>query len=375
MPMNGIRIQIVESRNDLNKFIRFPWGIYKDNPFWVPPLIYDRKKLLDKVNNPFFQHAEMEMFIAFRNEQPAGRIAAIKNDMHNKYHNDNCGFFGFFECIDDQETANLLFDTAINWLKEKGVTSVMGPANPSSNDDWGLLVEGFNLSPNFMMPYNPEYYIKLIENYGFAKIKDLNAYQITSDKVLKVEKLKRLVENIKSRNNVKIKQLDKSRFAQDLAKVKAVYNKAWAPNWGFVPLTEDEIDYLASEMKILLEPSLTLFAEKGEETIGFTLTMPDYNQLFKKMNGRLFPFGILRLLTQKRSINTARILTLGIIPEYQKKGIDAVIYWELLNNAAKLGIYTGEASWILEDNDMMNNAIINMGGELFKRYRIYHLNF
>jgi hypothetical protein len=317
----------------------------------------------------------MDMFIAYKDGNPVGRIAAIVNEMHIKYHNDNCGFFGFFECIDDQEAANLLFTTAINWLKEKGVSSVMGPANPSSNDDWGLLIDGFDLSPNFMMPYNPEYYIKLIENFGFTKIKDLNGYKLTADRVLKVDKIKRLIESIKTRNNVKIKQLDKSRFAEDLAKVKTVYNKAWAPNWGFVPLTEAEIDSIAAEMKALLEPSLTLFVEKGEETIGFTLTMPDYNQLFKKMNGRLFPFGIFRLLTQKRTITSARILTLGIIPEYQKKGIDAVLYWELLNNAAKLGIYTGEASWILEDNEMMNNAIINLGGELYKRYRIYHLNF
>jgi GNAT superfamily N-acetyltransferase len=373
--MNRLRILKVSSRKDLLRFIRFPWVIYKDNPYWIPPLIYDRKKLLDKVNNPFYQHAEMELFLALSDNKVVGRIAAIKNEMHIKYHNNNCGFFGFFECIDDQDTANLLIDAAIAWLKEKGVTSVMGPANPSSNDDWGLLIDGFNLSPAFMMPYNPEYYIRLIETYGFTKIKDLNGYQIKAENVLKVEKLKRLIESIKTRNKITIKQLDKNRFEEDLAKVKLVYNKAWAPNWGFVPLTEPEIDSIASEMKMLLEPSLTLFVEREHETIGFTLTMPDYNQLFKKMNGRLFPFGIVRLLTQKRRINAARILTLGIIPEYQKKGIDAVIYWELLNNAAKLGIYTGEASWILEDNEMMNNAILNMGGELYKRYRIYHLNF
>lgn len=373
--MNEIQISTVKDKKDLDLFIRLPWKIYINYSNWVPPLLYDRKKILNKKKNPFFLHAEMELFLAQKAGETIGRIAAIKNDMHNKYHNDNSGFFGFFECVDDQNCADMLFNSAVEWLKEKGLTSVLGPANPSSNDDWGLLTEGFNLPPAIMMPYNPEYYLMLIENYGFKKAKDLNAYKITDEKVLKVEKIKRLVNTIKERNKISVKFINMKDFPAELEKVKYVYNKAWAPNWGFVPFTEEEIDSVAFDLKPIIEPSLALFVECEGKTIAFTLTLPDYNMILKKMNGKLFPFGFLKLFTQKKRINLARILTLGIIPEFQKKGIDAVIYWELLNNAAKLGIRYGEASWILEDNEMMNKAIINIGGELYKKYRIYQLNF
>ncbi len=371
--MADISIRKVETAKELMTFIKFQWKIYKDYPNWVPPLIIDRKKVLNKKKNPFFQHAEAEYFLAERNGELVGRIAAIKNDLHNQHHNDNVGFFGFFECIDDQQVANLLFDTAKKWLQEKGLTSMRGPANPSSNDEYAMLIEGFDDPPRILMPYNPPYYINLCENYGFVKAKDLFAYKLESDKVLSSDKLRRGAEIAKTRSGIKITALDLNNFQSELEKVKKVYNKAWAPNWGFVPMTEEEIDAMAKDLKSLIEPAIVLFGEVNDELVGFALAIPDYNKIFKKMNGKLFPFGIFKLITGKKKLTWARIITLGIIPDFQKRGLDAVFYWETVNRARKIGIVFGEASWILEDNEMMNRGAKLMNGELYKKYRIYEI--
>lgn len=372
--MPEIIIKTIQTKKDLLNFIKSAWKIYKDDPHWVPPLIYDKKKILDRNKNPFFKHAEMELFAAFKNGEIVGRIAAIKNDLHNKYHNDKVGFFGFFECINDQQTANKLFDTAKDWLKKKGFDTMRGPANPSSNDEYGMLLDGFDDEPRLLMPYNPKYYLDLCENYGFKKAKDLYAYKIEADKLLKSEKVKRVAELAKKRYNLNITELNMKNFDKELEKVKYVYNKAWAPNWGFIPMTEEEIEAMAKDLKPLVYPSLVLFGEINNELVGFALVMPDYNQIFKNMNGKLFPFGFLKLLTQKKKMTWARIIALGIIPEYQKKGLDSVFYWEIVNRAAKHGIFQGEASWILEDNDMMNRGAAAMNGSIYKKYRIYEIS-
>lgn len=369
----GIQIHKVTSQRELISFIKFPWKIYSNDSYWVPPLIMDRKKLLNTEKNPFFKHAEMQLFLAKNNYELVGRIAAIKNDLHNQNHNDKVGFFGFFECIDDQQTANMLFDSAKQWLQQKGLNAMRGPANPSSNDEYGLLVEGFNDSPRILMTYNPEYYIKLCENYGFTKAKDLNAWKLETKKVLSSEKLKRVSEIARQRYGLKISQLNMKNFDAELEKVKYVYNKAWAPNWGFVPMTEDEIDAMAKDLKTIVEPSLVLFGEIDNKLVGFALVLPDYNFIFKKMNGRLFPFGIFKLLTQKKKIPWVRIITLGIIPEYQKRGLDSVFYYEIVTRAAKLNLFLGEASWVLEDNDMMNRGLDVMNASRYKKYRIYEI--
>jgi hypothetical protein len=366
-------IRTVQTKKDFEKFLKFPWKIYKDYPYWVPPILYDKKKILNKEKNPFFKHAEMELFLAEKNGELVGRIAAIKNDLHNKIHNDKVGFFGFFECINDQEVANRLLDTAREWLKSKGFDAMRGPASPSSNDEWGMLLEGFDDEPRILMTFNPKYYLDLCDNYGLKKIKDLYAYKIENQKLIKSEKLKRVAELAQKRSGVKISQLNMKNFASDLEKFKYVYNKAWAPNWGFVPLTEEEIDAMAVDLKPLVEPSLVIFAEIENEIVGAALVMLDYNQIFKSMNGRLLPFNFLKLFTQKKKITWSRIITLGILPEYQKRGLDAVFYWEITKRAEELGIYLGEASWILEDNEMMNRGAEVMNGELYKKYRIYEI--
>ncbi len=371
--MESITIRIIRSKKDLLKFIKFQFSIYKNNDYWVPPLIAERKKILDRNKNPFFKHAEAEYFIAEKNGRIVGRIAAIKNDLHNSTHNDKVGFFGFFECINDQEVANKLFDTARAWLKEKGLVYMRGPANPSSNDEYGMLLEGFDDSPRILMPYNPPYYLELCSNYGFNKAKDLYAYKLENNKVVSSEKVARVAEIARKRSGIKITQLDMKNFDKELEKVKYVYNKAWEPNYGFVPMTDEEIDAMAKDLKPLVEPSLVLFGTIADELVGFAFVMLDYNQILKTMNGRLFPFQFLKLFTQKKKITWSRILTLGLIPKYQKKGLDAVFYWEIVNRAANIGIYLGEASWVLEDNDMMNRGAAAMNGTLYKKYRIFEI--
>ena len=371
--MSNIEVRAVSTKSELNQFIKFPWNIYKHNKYWVPPLLMEQKTLLNKQKNPFFKQAEAEYFLAYKNGKIAGRIAAIKNDVHLKYHQDSAGQFGFFECINDQEVANALFDKAKLWIKAKNLQVMRGPANPSSNDIYGMLVEGFNDLPRLLMPYNPEYYITLCENYGMRKAKDLYAWKILKDKIIASEKLKRGQEIVRQRYGLKISQLDMKNFQKDLEKFKYVYNKAWAPNWGFVPMTEEQIDAMAKDLKPLAEPSLVLFGEINGNLIGAALVMLDYNQIFKNMNGRLFPFNFIKLFTQKKQISWARILTLGIIPEYQKRGLDTVFYWEIVNRASALGIYLGEASWVLEDNEMMNRGLDLMNAERYKRYRIWEV--
>lgn len=374
--MSDIKIRKVESKSDLMKFIKLPWLVYKNDPYWVPPLIMDRKKMLNKEKHPFYKHAQADFFLAEKNGQIVGRIAAIKNDLHNQHHNDKTGFFGFFECINDQQVANALFDTAKKWLQEKGCDNMRGPANPSSNDEWGMLLDGFDDEPRILMTYNPKYYLDLCDNYGFTKAKDLYAYKLENEKVVASEKLKRVAEIARQRSGLVIKQLDMKNFEADLVKVKEVYNKAWAPNWGFIPMTEEELDAMAEDLKQLAEPSLVLFGEIDGKNVGFALVMLDYNYIFKKMNGKLFPFGFLKLLSKKEKseIKWCRIITLGLIPEFQKKGLDAVFYWEIVNRAAAKGILLGEASWILEDNEMMNRGARDvMNGTVYKKYRIYDL--
>lgn len=373
--MNDIKVFPISSSKDKMRFIKFLWKIYKDDPHWVPPLIMDRKKLIDTKKNPFYEHAQIELFLAEKNGEVVGRIAAIKNDLHNEVHKDKVGFFGFFECINDQQVANLLFDAAKAWLKDKGLTAMRGPANPSSNDEYGMLLEGFDDEPRLLMTYNPEYYLTLCDNYGLKKEKDLYAYKLENKKVSASEKLKRGAQIVRDRYGLQISSLNMKNFKKDLEKVKYVYNKAWSLNWGFVPLTENELDAMAKDLKPLAEPSLVLFGEIKGELVGFALVMLDYNQVFKEMrNGKLLPFNFLKLFTKKKNITWSRILTLGIIPEHQKKGLDAVFYWEIVKRAESLGILLGEASWILEDNDMMNKGAKLMNGELYKKYRIYQMD-
>lgn len=372
--MSNISIIPVEDKKLLNEFIKLPHKIYKDYPYWVPPLNIDIKARFNRDKNPYFEHGDITLFLAEMNGEYVGRIAAISNDLHNKVHNDRVGFFGFFESINSQEVANALLNKVRDFLSNKGYTHMRGPANPSSNEEYGMLMEGFDDFPRIMMPYNPEYYLNLCEEFGLKKAKDLFAFKIENEKLLASEKLVRGVDIVKKRTGIEIKPIDMKNFQTELSRVKAIYNKAWEFNYGFVPFTESEIDAIAKDFKPLIDPNLVLFAEKDGEDVGFAFVMPDYNELFKDMKGKLFPTGILKLMTRKNKIKWARVLILGVLPNFRKKGIDALFYHHIAKAAEKRGILLGEASWILEDNDMMIKGAEMMNGTLYKKYRVYEMN-
>lgn len=368
--MEPLQIRTVTTKSDRDRFIKFLWKVYQDNPVWVPPLLMDRRKIIDKEKHPFYKYADAEFFVAERGGEMVGRIAAILNHRHNQEHNENVGFFGFFECINDQSVANALFDRAKAFLKERGATSMRGPANPSVNDDWGFLIEGFELPPVIMMPYNPPYYPQLAEQYGMTKLKDLYAYYLTQDRVY-TEKMQRVYKLMQERHSMEFRTLDMKRFKQEVELVKEIYNKAWARNWGAVPLTEEEIDALAADLKPIVVPELVIFAEVRGKTIGFALSLPDINLALRyNKKGRLLP-GLLRLYLHKKKINGVRIFVLGVLPEYQKTGAAGVLFYETAIRAKRLGYEWGEAGWILEDNLPMVRAAEAMNARLYKKYRLY----
>ena len=365
-----IDVTPVQSSADLRAFINLSWIIYRNDPYWVPPLRSDLKKRLDKSRYPFFDHAEAEFLIARREGRVVGRIVAIKNDAHIDFHQEQVGFFGFFESIEDSDVAAALFSHAAQWLRERRLEVMRGPVNYSTNDDCGLLVDGFDFSPMILMSYNPPYYSDLVDGFGFKKAKDLLAYEIT-DEVRVPERLERTVQWIKKRKKITIRPLVKKQIHQEIQHFKEIYNAAWKQNWGFVPMTDREIDYMARELIQIIDPDLLLFAEVEEEPVAFILALPDFYVALKHINGRLFPLGLLKLLWHKRKIDTARVITFGIKEAYREQGIDALMYYEAYKIGVAKGYRRGEMSWVLEDNTLMNRTLENMGATLYKRYRLY----
>jgi GNAT superfamily N-acetyltransferase len=356
------------------RFIKFQWKPYEGNPYWVPPLIMDRKKLIDRKKNPFYRHAEMELFLADHDGEIVGRIGAIVNDNHNEEHNENIGFFGFFECIDDQSVAHALFDEAKKWLTAKGVTAMRGPASPSVNDEYGLLVDGFDKSPAILMSYNPPYYQKLIETYGFVKAKDMYAFYLHSDRVFS-DKMKRVTEIVKNKSGAVFRSLDMRRYNEEVRTIRELYNKGWSRNWGEVPMTTEEFDYVAKDLKQIVDPELVIIAEIRGKPVGFALTLPDYNMILKdNKHGRLLP-AIVRMVLFKRRIDFSRVMILGVLPEYLNSGIGGVLFYETGMRSVKQGYPHGEASWVLEDNQMMIRGAELMNGEKWKTYRVYEIRF
>ena len=365
-----IHVTPVQSPADLKAFINLPWAIYRNNPHWVPPLRRDLKKRFDRSQYPFFDHADAEFLIARREGHVVGRIVAIKNNNHISFHEEQVGFFGFFESVEDPKVAAALFSHAAQWLRGYKLGVMRGPVNYSTNDDCGLLVEGFDSPPVILMSYNPPYYPNLIESFGFEKAKDLLAYEIT-DEVQVPERLERTVQWIKKRKKITIRPLVKKQIHQEIQRVKEIYNAAWEKNWGFIPMTDREIDHMAQELIQIIDPDLLLFAEIEGEPVAFILALPDFYVALKHINGRLFPIGLLKLLWHSRKIDTARVLAFGIKKKYRQQGIDALMYYEAYKTGVAKGYRRGEMSWILEDNTLMNRGLQNMGATLYKRYRIY----
>lgn len=374
--MNEIKIRKVENDSDKNKFINLPWSIYKDYPNWVPPLKFDVKNNLNPDKNPFFSHAKVELYLAEIDGKLVGRIGAIINDNHNKFYNDKVGFFGFFESVNDKKVSRALFDTAYKFLKDNGMDTVRGPVNPSTNDECGLLVDAFDSPPVLLMTYNPPYYINLIEDYGFTKAKDLLALYIPKEVInneAKMSQLERISNMVKKRENITLRNVNLKDFHNEVQRIREIYNNAWQDNWGFVPMTEDEFKYIAKALKPIAVEDFIIFAEVDGKAIGFSLALPDFNQVLHKMDGTLFPTGIFKLLYYKGKIDLLRVIIMGVNKEYHKKGIDAIFYQDIIKAGNKNGYKGAEISWVLEDNYAMKQTSEKLGAHVYKTYRIYDL--
>lgn len=369
------RVLPVTTGKDLDRFVDFPHDLYKHDPNYVPEIFIGQKDLLSPGKHPFYEHSKAQLFLAFdESGKITGRIAAIHNKNHNAYVGAKDGFFGFFDCIDDQETADLLFKNATEWLKSEGLTNLQGPANPSTNDVCGLLIEGFDMPPVAMMPYNAPYYLKLLTNVGLKKKTDLLAYRVmhatVNQKSLKL--LDTLQQRLLERHGIVIRKVNIKDFKNEVPKIRQIYNEAWSENLGFVPMTDKEFDYLAKDLKMILDPNFCLVAEKDNKIVGFVLGIPDINQvLIKIKRGRLLPTGIFKLLFLKKNIDMVRVLTLGVLDNYRKIGIEACLYGGIIKNCEGTKIKGAECSWMLEDNFMMNRALDQMNGEIYKKYRLF----
>jgi hypothetical protein len=375
--MTVFQIQEVKTKADWKTFIDLPWTIYHRDENWVPPLKIAVRDLLDVKKNPFFKHAEMYPLLCFQGKKCVGRVIGVVDEHHNRFHEEKTAFFGFFEAINDQQVTHLLLDEVAKWAKSKGMLSVSGPMNPSTNYECGLLVEGFSDPPAVMMTYNPPYYVQLIEKWGMEKSKDLFAYILSPKKPMS-DRLLRHAERIRKKESIVFRSINLRDFDREVDRVLKIYNDAWEKNWGFIPMEAEEFKHLAKDMKMIIDPNLCLVAEVRGEPAGFSLTLPDVNQVFKKVqDGKLFPSGLIKILWnlkgwgRKKTIDRCRVITLGIKREYRELGLGALFYVESHRRAGEGGYRAGEASWILEDNKPMNKALEQMCGERYKTYRIY----
>jgi len=362
-------IRPVISRRDLKRFIEYPFALYRHDPHWVAPLLINEWAKFNPKKNPFYQHARMALYLAEQGGEVVGRIAGIDDDNHNATHNDNLAFFGFFEAA-SQEAAHALLATVEGWAVELGRSALRGPANPSMNDGSGLQISGFDVDPFIMMPYNPPSYPGYVEAAGYQKIKDLYAWLNDEERGLG-ERLLRLVERIEQRLKPVIRPANLKQLDRELALLKRVYNEAWEPNWGFVKYTDAEFDHLAAELKLIIDPDVALIAEVEGKVAGLAIGLPDLNQVLKRIRGRLLPWGIFTLLRRKRYINQIRLPILGLLPEFRRTGLELVLIREVFRRGTAKGYRRCEGSWILEDNEAMNNGIKAAGGYLAKTYRLY----
>lgn len=395
MSIQNLRVVQLDpnSGRDRSRLVKFPFGLYKRDPYWVPPLIGDRKKYIDPKHNPSFEYLKVAYFVAegvvIPENQPKGSlptggmekdlgtIAAIVNPRHNELYHDRVGFFGLFETVNASEVAAALLDAAGHWLREQGCTAMRGPMTFTISDEVGLLVDGFNDSPRLMMTYNPPYYPEIVEACGLEGVMDLYAYHfdLVEQYGGSVEglppKLTRVVRKLKDRSRATVRKIDMQHFDDDVQRIKVVYREAWAANWSEVPITDHEIDSIAKQLKQILDPDLVFLAEIDGEPVGVGLTVPDANFVLKKMGGHLFPFGIIQALRYQKKVQWIRVLILGVLPQYRHLGIDAVLYYETAKEALRKGYRHIEGSWILANNVDMNRVLTNFGGRIYKTYRVY----
>lgn len=362
-------IKNVTTKKELEDFIQFPYRLYAPYPMWVPPLLVQQKRLLSRNANPFYRHAEVEHFLAYKSNKVSGRVSAIIDHNHNKFHEENTGFFGFFECIDCRDTAHELLRTAESYLKERNIDTVRGPVNLSTNNECGLLIDGFELPPVVMMTYNPHYYMDFFENGPYKKAMDIYAYIMSREDV--DDRIEKLIDYVSIPQGYTFRTIRKKHLRHEISLIKDIYNSAWEKNWGFVPLQDDEFDFLADDLKHIIDEELVFIVEKGNETVGFSLALPDINQILVKMKGRLLPLGFLKLMKGMKKIDTIRVITMGVKKEHRKTGISAMFYLKTIENGLRKGYTRAECSWVLENNRAMNRDLRLLGAHRYKTYRIY----
>ena len=370
-----MEIKEVISKEDWRGFLKLPWQVYKGNPYWVPPLIEDEKFRLDTKKNPFYHHAQLKCFIAIKEGKILGRIAGIIDENYINTHNEKTGFFGFFECLPDYESAEALLSAVRDWLKKRGIRYLMGPFSPSINDTCGLLIEGFDKMPCFMMPYNPPYYIEFVERFGMEKTMDLLAYETKTEQNKAISRISSLVERLRKKYpDVKIRNVNLKRVDEEIKTIRNIFNNAWERNWGFTPLTDEEMKSMAKRLKPLIVPDLVSIGEYKGEPFGLILFLPDYNQVFKHINGRLFPFGWLKFLWYTRKIDRIRGLLLGVKHKYQGTGLVSFLFYKSWQKVLKRGQYKYvELSWALENNLPVLRSTRLLNPTLTKVYRIYKM--
>ncbi|MCO5207751.1 MAG: GNAT family N-acetyltransferase [Anaerolineae bacterium] len=372
-----ITVEPVETKKQRDEFIKLPWKIYADDPYWVPPFYFERQEFLDPQKNAFFEHAQVQLFIAYRDGKPVGTIAAVENPRHNEFHEEQAAHFGLFETIEDAEVAHALFDTVETWARARGLNKLIGPENLSTNDPTGLKIEGFDTPPMLYMTHNPPYYQTLVENEGFVKAMGTLAWYADREHLLNhvPPKFVRVADIARRRNKVTLRNLNLKDWDGELERIKRIYNGAWEKNWGFVPLTDAELEHIAEGLKLFVDPRVSFMAEIDGEAIGLMIPLPDINELLikyrPKPNTVSAYFSALRVLTKRRKLTRLRVFMMGVLREYRMRGIDALLMYETLMAAAEVGYLEYEASWILENNDAMNKPVQEMGTRVYQRFNIY----
>lgn len=374
--MSELVVRKVESKRDLKKFVKVPFAVHKDHPEWVPPLILDRMQFLNRNKNPYFDHAEVELFIAERDGVPVGRISAQIDERWDEYRGCNDGQFGFFETIDDAEVANALLDTGCEWLAGKGRDRVYGPMDFTTNDEIGIQIEGFDVKPVILENCHQPYFQTLVEGNGFTKAMDLLMWHLEMGKLAKGLEFHPAIMEAAQKSlddeGITIRKMRRKDLPTEMAKFHEVYNEAWGDNWGFVPITKEEVEFHAQALKLVLDEDWGMIAETADgNVVGAALTLPDINQVLKRMDGRVLPFGWYQYLTKRKKIDVVRILALGVKKAYQHTGVAAALYVRHIQTCRPDGVMTGEAGWILETNEPMNRALEGMGGVVNKKFRIY----
>src|ERR1044072_2040805 len=371
--MGSLSIRPVRTRRELKRFVKVPFHLHRNSPQWVAPLIFERMEFLNRENTPSSEQAEAEYFLAEREGEPVGRISAQVDQRWDEFQGGRDGMFGFFETVDDPGVAKGLFDAAEEWIRSSGRERILGPMDFTTNDELGILIEGFELRPMILQPWHPPYYRELIDGLGYAM--DLLMWYVELGKLKEGDQFAPEIHAAAAKalrdEGVTIRNMNKREMANEGRRFTAVYNEAWGDNWGFVPITDAEVEFQAKNLKQVLDEDWAYMAEKEGEGVGAALTPPAVNQVMAKMNGRLLPFGWLRFLPGKRKVDRVRVLALGVKHDFRHSGVAAGLYLKHLETASPDGVPGGETGWILETNKPMNRAMEGMGGKVVKRYRLY----